>query len=119
MDNFNTVLRGVSNYIDSEFINKIEGWQKWVIGAGSGLMLNNATSIFNQLKQNPLIASLGIIDNENKINVDLLYQEFIKQAQKSAIITNVPMLGPVTFNENDVQKLYECIKNARKEENYA
>jgi hypothetical protein len=112
MDDINVVIAGVSSYIDNEFINKIEGWQKWVVGVGSGLMLNNASNIFSQLKENPMIVTLGII-NENKINTDLLYKEFKKQAQKGAISTNIPMIGVVTFNEEDVEKVYNNIKMKR------
>ena len=33
-----------------------------------------------------------------------------KQANKSAITFDVPMLGALTLNENDVDKMYEFIK---------
>lgn len=110
MYSFSSVMAGITNYIDTEFVNKIEGWQKWVIGVGSALMLNNATNIFNEVKSNNMIKALGLINNEDEIDIDTLYKEFKKQAQKGSITVNIPMLGAVTFNESDVDKIYTNIK---------
>ena len=37
------------------------------------------------------------------------YEELLKQARKSPVTFNLPMLGNVTLNESDVQKLYRDI----------
>ena len=34
-----------------------------------------------------------------------------KQAKKSSVTFDVPMLGPITLNEQDVDKIYDFIKN--------
>jgi hypothetical protein len=38
-----------------------------------------------------------------------LYREFYKQAQKGAVTFAVPMIGAMTLNHTDVEKLYRYI----------
>lgn len=110
MYEYNKVLNGIAKYIDTEIVDKISGWKKWVIGSGVGLALSNMTEVFNQLKNNEFVKLLNIIDKDDKIDVDKIYQELKKQALKGAITFDMPMLGPITLNEQDVEKLYELIK---------
>lgn len=110
MYEYSKVLNGVAKYIDTEIVDKIPGWKKWVIGSGIGLALSNMTEIFNQLKNNEFVRLLNIIDKNDKIDVNKIYQELKKQAQKGAISVDMPMIGTITLNEQDVNKLYELIK---------
>ena len=52
---------------------------------------------------------MNIIDSDDRIDVDLLYNELKKQAQKGAITFNVPLLGAITLNDTDLDKLYQRI----------
>ena len=111
MYEYNKVINGIAKYIDVEIVEKIPGWKKWVIGSGVGLVLSNTADVFNQLKGNDFIKILNIIDKDDKINVDKIYKEMKKQAKKGAVTFDVPMVGPLTLNEQDVEKIYEFIKN--------
>ena len=110
MYEYSKVINGISKYIDTEIISNINGWQKWVVGSGIGLALSNSSNLFNTLKQNQVVKMLDIIDENEKINVDKIYREMKKQAKKSSITFEVPMLGSLTLNEQDVDRLYELIK---------
>ena len=110
MYEYNKVINGVAKYIDTEIVDKISGWKKWVIGSGVGIALSNATEVFNKLKNNEVVKLLNIIDNDDKIDVDKIYKELKKQAQKGAITFDMPMIGPITLNQHDVDRLYELIK---------
>lgn len=110
MYEYSKVINGIAKYIDIEIVNKINGWQKWVVGSGIGIALLNGTNLFNQLKENDFIKMLDVIDKEDKINVDKIYKELKKQAHKSSITFNVPMIGALTLTEKDVEKLYDLIK---------
>ena len=111
MYEYSKVLNGVTKYIDTEIVDKITGWKKWVIGSGVGIALSNATDVFNQIKNNDFVKMLNVIDKDDKINVEKIYKEMKKQAKKGAITFNVPMIGALTLNEQDVDKIYELIKN--------
>lgn len=110
MYDYNKVISGIAKYIDVEIVNKIAGWKRWVIGSGVGLALSNMTDVFNQLRGNDFIKMLNVIEDD-KIDVDKIYEELKKQAKKSAVTFDAPMIGPITLNEQDVDKLYDFIKN--------
>ena len=48
-------------------------------------------------------------DPVTEIDVDKIYREFKKQASKTDITLNIPMLGELTLNERDLDKLYNYI----------
>lgn len=111
MYEYNKVINGIAKYIDYEIVEKISGWKKWVVGSGIGIALSNTTGIFNQIKNNEFVKMLNVIDKDDRINVDKIYKEMKKQAKKSSVTFDVPMLGPITLNEQDVDKIYDFIKN--------
>ena len=111
MYSYAQVINGLTRFIDNDIVPKVNGWQKWVIGGGAGLILSNAKNVFNQLKDNDVVKLLGVIDEDDYIDVDKIYREFKKQASKTDITLNIPMLGELTLNERDLDKLYSYIKN--------
>lgn len=110
MATLNQIKLGVANYIEAEILPKIGGWQKWVIGAAVSMALNRSDALYEQLRANPVIQTLGVIDNDGYIDIDTLYGEVKKQAQKNSISFEVPMVGKLTLNETDVDKIYNYIK---------
>lgn len=109
MYSYSQVINGVAKYVDTEIVNNITGWQKWVVGGAVGMALNNSAEIFNQVKQNEIVKMLGIIDHNDRIDVDKLYAELKKQAQKSSVTFNAPLVGMITFTERDIDMLYNYI----------
>lgn len=106
---YTKVINGISKYINDEIVSKLSGLTKWGIGAGAEIMLARATNVFNALKSNPIIRSMAIINENDEVDVELLYKELKKQAQKSAVTMDIPMIGALTLNEQDVDKLYSRI----------
>lgn len=104
------VQSGVAQYIETEVLSKVPDWRKWVLGAGVGVIISKSSEIFEQLKANPIISAMGVIDANDMIDIDRLYNEFAKQAQKQAVTFEVPLLGAVTLNAHDVDLLYRYIK---------
>lgn len=108
---YSKVISGIVKYIDTEIVEKIMGWRKWIVGGGIGIALSNMTDVFNQVKNNEFVKMLNIVDKDDKINVEKIYKEMKKQAKKSAITFDAPIIGAITLNEQDVDKIYEMIKN--------
>lgn len=106
------IQAGLTRYLDEEFVNKLTGWQKWVFGSFAGIALLRIDEIFNKLKQNDIVKMLNIIDDFDNIDIDILYREFSKQARKGAVTMSLPVVGTVTLNGADVDKLYQFIKEA-------
>ena len=106
------VKRGAARYLDDEFTNKMSGWQKWVFGAGAGMYLENLGATVDRLHKSELVKGLGIMDDAGNIDTDKLRRYFLAEAQKGSITFDVPMIGRVTLNESDVEKLYRYIEEA-------
>lgn len=111
MYNLDQVMMGLTKFIDNEILTKINGWQKWVIGTGLGIATTKMENVFNSLKNNELVKMLELIDDNDHINVDAIYNELMKQAQREPITIDLPMLGALTLKEQDVMSLYNYIKN--------
>lgn len=100
---------GIERYLDTEILAKIPGWQKWVLGAAASRMLSRSGEIFNTLKNNPVVSAMGIIDENDQIDIDAVYREFSAQAQRGVITFDVPFVGPLTLGAGDVDQLYRYI----------
>lgn len=109
MVNLAQVQLGVEKYIENEIITKIVDWRKWVVGAGVSMALSRSTEFFNQIKDHPVVKAMGVIDDNDMIDIDKLHAEFAKQAQRGAITFDVPLMGALTLNAADVDKLYSYI----------
>lgn len=108
------VQLGFTKYVDDEIIGKISGLEKWIIGAYVGLAARKSVELFNQLKDNPAVKMLGVIDEDDLIDIDLLYEEFKNQAKEHGAVTfNVPIIGALTLNSSDIDKLYNCIISSK------
>lgn len=113
MVNLAQVQAGLNQYIAQEFLSKMTGWQKWVFGASAAMLNSNIANVFNQLKENGLVKMLGVIDQNDNIDLDKLYAAFKEQARQSSITFDLPVVGATTLNESDVDKLYSFIKGVR------
>lgn len=111
MYEYNKVINAIATFIDEEILTNINGWQKWVLGSGVGIALSDSKELFNSLKGNEIIKMLKIVDGD-QINVDKIYKELKKQAKKSPVTFNIPMIGTLTLKEEDVDKLKEIIERS-------
>ena len=110
MLHYSRVIQGISNFIDAELVGKLAGsWKAWALGGMAGIALNRSEQLFQTIKNNPALAALGLVEGEN-INIDLLYSELKKQAQKGTATVTMPIIGPVTFGTADVDSLFRYIK---------
>ena len=106
MIHYSRVISGAVNYIDNEIIAQMNGSLKgWGLGIVTGLMAKRAEQLFSELRQNPLLASLGIIEGE-MVDIEAIYAEALSMAQKGSATVNLPMVGAVTFRAADVESLY-------------
>lgn len=111
MYSYSQVADAISKFIDTEIIPTISGWQRWVVGGGAGLFLSNSSNVFNEMKTNEIVKMLGIIDESDRINVDKIYRELKKQAHTTDINIDIPLVGSVRLGEQDLDRLYNIIRN--------
>ena len=109
MYSYDTVIHGVIKFIDEDLLPKMDGLKRWVFGTAAGIMAEKSRHIFDKLKHNELIKSLELIDENDHIDVACIYKELLKQAVHGPIEIDVPMLGVITLDKTDVEKLYRYI----------
>jgi len=112
MVNYAQVQQGFAQFLDNEIVSHLTGWQRWTLGALGGMAIARTTNLFGELKKNPIVAMLGVIRDDDMIDIDALYREFKRQAQMSPATFAVPGIGTLTLREEDVDKLYSYIINA-------
>ena len=111
MVHYKRVIQGISSYIDNELISKLAGsWKAWALGGMTGIALSRSEQMFASIKDHPALTALGLVEGEN-VNVDILYEEFRKQAQKGTATVTLPVIGPVTFGPADVDALFRYIRS--------
>ena len=104
------VQSGLCRYVDSEIVSKMTGWQRWVVGAGAAAFAENLPNTLQELRQNPVVSMLGVIDDQGNIDIDKLHRYFSEQAAKGPVTITVPFIGPVTLSSLDVDRLAAMIK---------
>lgn len=109
MVDYKTFMERLQVYIEHELVPTVTGWQKWIFGMGAGILMQKADKVYASIKDNKILHTLDLIDGDN-IDVDLLYNELIKQANKGPVTIEIPLLGNLTLHRQDVDTLYNYIK---------
>lgn len=112
MVTFDQIKRGAARYLDEEFTSQLNGWQKWAIGAGGAMALNNLDTILLSLRDHPASRLIGVFDEAGNVDLDRVYAYVKIEAEKAPVTFSVPFLGPVTLKAQDVETLYTCIVQA-------
>lgn len=106
------IQAGLGRYIDTEIVGKTDGISKWILGVGGGILSLKAGNLIENLGKNEAVKSLGIFDEENKIDLEMIYSLFKNEAKKSLAKINLPGLGSITLTETDVDDIYKYIREA-------
>ena len=109
MVHFSKVVNGIAAYIDNEIAAQLNGsYKAWVAGAAGGIIAARAGNVLTKWADSQAAKELGLIDGE-MIDIESICSELHKQAQKSPATINVPLLGAITFNADDISKLQRYI----------
>lgn len=104
---------GAARYIDEELAPKIPTnipngkVKKLAAVAGAVYAVKNG---LRRALASPTIATIGAVDEAGNVDVDGIAQAFLDQVPKDGFPLEVPILGPLTFFREDVEKLVEYIK---------
>ena len=108
MYHYKEVIEGLVKFVDHELVPKMTGLNKWLFGTGAGIVASKGEHVFNALKDIELLEILEIIEDE-KINVECIYRELIRQADKGHVEIEIPMVGTIKLDRSDVDKMYRYI----------
>ena len=96
----------IAEYFDSVLIpaaNRAGSLQAFSVGFIGGLVSKNSQQMVNQ--NLPLMKTLGLVDNENMLNVDLAYEEACKSISKMPVI-----VGSYTADKADIDQIREIMR---------
>lgn len=108
--NIDRVLNGVVKYMDREILSSMNDWQEFLARLAMARLLGNK-NLETMLLDNPYVKTFAIIDENGNVDVDGLHRDFKTLIQsKGKIEIALPLFGTYTFNESDVDKLFNCIR---------
>ena len=105
------VKNGLVKYVDSDILPHLTGFQKIALGAYVALASENVVSVMSKNKDNPAVAVLDVVDENDNVDIDKLYQAFssmMPDGQKYSI--DIPMIGELRVDRSDLEKLYQYIR---------
>lgn len=101
------VKNGVMTYAMQHMMPKMDSKGQFLIGMGLGAIMRKAEDL---LTGNGLIAAAGYV-KDGLVDIDLLYSDAMSQMQRQGqLVWDVPMLGRMTFVEQDLRDLYQTIQ---------
>ena len=72
------VESGLAQYISREICSKLSDWRKWVVPVFVGSMNPKFERMFAENKN--VLVEAGFVDQDNMIDIDLVYDRFRKAA---------------------------------------
>lgn len=107
------IQAGAARFIDNELLPSFTGWQKVLVGGGTGLLLKNLPNTLAALAVNPVVAALGVYNPQNgTVDVDALAAAILPQMGTDALPINIPGGLTVRLTRADFEKLIRYIKEA-------
>lgn len=105
------VKNGLVKYIDTDVLPHLTGIKKLGLGVYTALAANNVVVLIEKYREHPAVAVLDVIDAEGNVDIDKLYQAIAPQfANGEKQVINIPLIGDMTVDKSDLEKLYRYIK---------
>lgn len=111
MVSMDKVQAGLAKYIDQELVPALTGWDKVIVGGGSGLLVSKLPEIISQYASGNLVAAMGIYDAESgMVDVDAIYKAVTEQIGTEKLPLNVPLVGiTIKVGKPEIDLLYKFI----------
>ena len=105
------VKTGLVRYIDTDVLPHLTGIKKLGLGVYTALAGNNVVGLMEKYREHPAVAVLDVIDADGNVDIDKLYQAIAPQfANGEKQLINIPLIGDMTVDKSDLEKLYRYIK---------
>ena len=105
-------MRGVAQYADNEIIPHLPTGKGIGAGIALALIMDGGKAQLLKLRENPAVQMMGIMDAEDNIDLDRLYNAARTRVDGKKIPLTIPVIGELRFDVNDVDRLYKYIQEA-------
>ena len=100
---------GLMLYALERMMPMLDSKGQFLLGVGIGTISKRAEAFVAKMAENELIKALGVIQG-NQVDWELLYTAALDQMKRQGKLTwDVPLLGRLTFSEQDLRDLHTCI----------
>ena len=82
MVSIDRVQRGVSRYLDTELVGKMDGLNKWLFAAAASAYIGSAPALLDKLRGNKLLAPLNLVNEAGEVDVEKIYAHLKPAAAK-------------------------------------
>jgi hypothetical protein len=96
----------IMEYIEQEIARKATGVTKFATYFLMGAMQGKIPHLISKLHDNPIVGMLDVFTEDGHIHLDNVYSWAKTAMEKSGAVT----MSGITFNSQDVEKLYETMK---------
>ena len=111
MASIQQIQRGAAHFVDNELVPAFVGAEKILVGGAAALFVANLGNIIQQYAAHPVVAAMGVFNNGD-IDIDAVYKAFAPGFGAEKLSLKVPMVGTLKIGREEVDKLYNYIKEA-------
>lgn len=108
------IVNGLMMYVDKEMIPKLDTASKWIVGTLVGILGVKAENLALKIQSNELavaVGAVGAVNEDGLFDIDLIFEQLEKSAKRyGKLQINIPMLGIISLDDNDVKKIKQFIK---------
>lgn len=109
------IIDGFGQFLQENVLTKMDSGRQFMTGLAYGIISAKSRDILNTIAENKIVKQLGIITQDNKIDIDLLYEAAQQQMKKQKkLILKIPYLGDFGFDNADLQQIYSNIVKSEK-----
>ena len=105
-------MRGVAQYADNKIIPHLPTGKGIGAGIALALIMDGGKARLLKLRENPAVQMMGIMDEDGIIDIDRLYNAARTRVDGKKIPWDIPVIGELKFDVNDVDRLYKYIQEA-------
>ena len=106
------IKAGVMDYAANHMMPKMDSKGQFVLGLGLGLVSSRIEAMVGSIADNELVKTLGIVQG-NQIDYDALFNAAMAQIKRQGkLVWDVPLIGRLAFDEQDLRDLHQCIMKA-------
>ena len=100
------VCAGISNYLDREIMPHLPPVKAIAAGTAAALYLRQLPALMDKIPR-----SMGISDDSGNVDLEAI-RDVLSAKITDTVPVDIPMIGRMTFDKSEVDKLYRYIMEA-------
>lgn len=99
------VKEGLLDYAEKRMMPLLDNKGQFMLGMGLGAVIRRADGLLG----NEMLAAAGYV-KDGQVDIDALFSDAMSQMKRQGqLVWDVPLLGRLTFTEQDLRDLRQCI----------